>query len=95
MKEMLINKINKGYTIKLYNNIYKNNKYVKNEVLEINSKTIFLKTIDGVIHNIKKDTNQVINNIIENTLYSENFKLCFYRDYKINNIIVIKFESNL
>lgn len=55
MKKQLENKIKKGYTIKLYNNIYKNNEYKNNEYIKINLKSSTFKSSDGEVHIIKKN----------------------------------------
>lgn len=96
MKNQLKNKILKGYTIKLYNNIYVNNKYLKNEYLKINLKNSAFKDSEGYIYKILKEPCDILKNILENTFYNkENFKLFFYREYKIKNLIIIKFNTYL
>ena len=96
MKEQLKNKLKKGYTIKIYNNIHVNNEYINNEYIKINLKSSAFKSSDGKVYIIKKELCKVINDIIENTFYNKNnFKLVFYRDYKIKNTIIIKFNTYL
>lgn len=96
MKTQLKNKILKGYTIKLYNNIYVNNEYLTNEFLKINLKSSTFKNSDGEVYILKKEPCELLKNIVENTFYNkDNFKLFFYREYKIKKIIIIKFNTYL
>ena len=96
MKQQLKNKLLKGYTIKFYNNIYQDGKYLKNEYLKINFNSVIFKDANGEIYNIKGKPEKILYNIIENTFFNINhFKMVFYRDYKIKKVIRIIYNSNI
>lgn len=96
MKQQLKNKIKNGYMIELRNIIFNNDKYIGYEYIRIKENKILFKDVKGAFKEIKKEPHEVINNIIENTFYNiNNFKMIFYRDYKISKKIILKFKSEL